>query len=223
MTLRLPLLSLALVTIAGCGTPPALPALAPTEAGTLVHLSNDDPSLPVALYRADLDRTPRTSGVVPRAAVSGSGRVAFAGDNESHPDDVPRYILRLVCLAPCDQRVEDPTDGLYLGGEGIRPSARFHLPEHEASVHISASPKGATRSTVGTVLVPVGSVSLLLGLLLVPAIVSDVQQHLTDPTDKIVGGSLLGAGVALLAVGLPLLLTGKTSYTVAPGAVAWRF
>jgi len=217
----------ALLSLTGCGTPPALPALAPGATGTLVHVSGDDPSLPLALYRMEPDLSPPPPRSGRGSAPRPGPHAEFGIDSSPESDAVPRYVPRLVCLAPCDQRVEDATgEGLFLGGEGVRPSSHFHLPLHAASVTITASPKRATVSTVGTVLVPAGSVSLLAGLVLVPAMVSAREQSPGSSSSSmpvIAGGVLMGVGALLLAVGIPLLATGSTTYSLAQPGVAWRF
>ena len=117
------------------------------------------------------------------------------------------------CAAPCVVHL-DANATYRVGGSGVATSRSFTLPKVPASapltLHVQA--RSAILSSAGTVLTTAGAVVTLVGLvstLYSPSITS--TQAETDVRKASV--VILISGGVLLAVGIPLLLTGKSKVT----------
>ena len=123
----------------------------------------------------------------------------------------PQPVARPVCRAPCD-RVIDGSYGqsFYFGGNGVTPSRRFTLDEHDGPMLARVRP-GRPGVFVGGVLLTSMSVAPLLTGTLFLALTSHAQRS-ADTTRN--------AGVALSAVGVSMLLSGIL--TVAFGRTRWE-
>jgi hypothetical protein len=217
MLMKLPLPALVpLLTLAGCAAPP-LPAAAPAATGTTLHVTSDDPSRSVVLYRAP----------DPFAGTAYSPGPRMRGGYQD-PDPSPQ--LRPVesaepdalCFAPCDHSLGDPAgEDLFVGGEGIVSSSRFHLSPRLGKVQIKVSPKATPRRTAGTVLVALGGAGVLGGGLVL--IATSVATGSADSSALKASAGALGAGATLLAAGIALVVTGRTTYVFSRPAVALRF
>ncbi len=195
-------------------TPTPVPT-APPAPITHVRLESNDPALPLALYRVELD----LSGVGYRRMISSAtGSAAEREDKSSQLEDVHATIHRTLCLAPCDVDIGSaPGQRFFLGGEGITPSSQFFLDPGLRSVRITANPKSSAYRSGGTALVTTGGLSLLVGSVL-------FFPNLTTNDEGMVkaGGTMLGAGSVLLGAGIALLLVGRTTYTL-DLPTRWRF
>ncbi len=113
------------------------------------------------------------------------------------------------------------SEELYVGGDGVASSSHFRLEPRVGRVTIDVTPKSAPRVPAGTVLTVVGALGVLGGSLVwVGEAVAEGTGGSAAP--KIAGG-VVGAGAALLAAGIPLLVTGRTTYTFGKPDVAFRF
>jgi hypothetical protein len=217
MPMKLPLPTLLpLLALAGCAVPP-LPAATPSATDTTVHVTSDDPSLSLGLYRAQN----------PFAGTEYTAGPHLRGGYQN-PDPSPQ--LRSVetsdpeplCYAPCDYSLTEPTgEELFVGGDGIVSSSRFRLPPRLGKVEIKVSPKSKPRTTGGTVLVVAGGAGVLGGGLGLTA--TAVATGGADSTGLKVTAGVLGAGAALLATGLALVITGRTTYVFGRPDVTLRF
>jgi hypothetical protein len=210
---------LLLLGLAALGCAPSSLTAPPPEAGgranlfggPQVHVENADPSRPLALYRIESDTAVQYASAPRR---SGGPR---GGDTSDEVENVT--VDRVICLAPCDQRVGSAWDvEFFLGGDGIPPSSRFHLAPSVQSVSITALPGSLVRTRLGIAGIAVGSVSLS-----VATIVLLLAAPNRDSTITGVGVGLIGGGVLLLGAGIPLLVTGKTTFSFAPPDPVVRF
>ena len=194
--------------------PSSVPPAAPPPS-THLRLESDDPTLPLVLYRVELELT----GVGYRRMISSaSGSAAEREDRSSQLEDVHATAHRALCLAPCDLDIGSaPGQRFFLGGEGITPSSQFFLEPGLRRVGISASPKSSVYRGAGTALAATAGSSLFVGsVLFFPNLASHDEGMLKA------GGTLLASGSVLLGAGIALLLVGRTTYRLDPPAT-WRF
>jgi hypothetical protein len=85
-------------------------------------------------------------------------------------------------------------------------------------VDVTARPGSVHVMRAGTALVTIGALAALFGT---PVLPIAVTKH--DPAGTIAGATLLGGGLALLAAGIPLMVTGRTTYVLHRPDVALRF
>lgn len=117
------------------------------------------------------------------------------------------------CAAPCVVHL-DSNATYRVGGSGVATSRSFTLPKVGASgpltLHVQA--RSALLATAGTVLTTAGAVVTMVGLvstLYSPSITSTQAEAEVRKASVVI---LISGGV-LLAVGIPLLLTGKSKVT----------
>jgi hypothetical protein len=195
-----------LLSLAGCATPP-LPAATPDATSTLVHVTSDDPSRPLVLYRAEQ--------TVSGSAYTNSVPRSRGGPQDPDPSSqlriVEDFVPRALCVVPCDHVVSDLAgEELFVDGAGITPSAHFRLSPRLGRVLLEASPRSAARTTAGTVFAVVGGLTALVGGVTLAATSATIGS--ADSSLPKAGGGLFGVGAALLGVGIPLLITGRTTY-----------
>ncbi len=188
--------------------PPPQPGWTPPPQGVIVHIKSDDPSKPLTLRRVDSD----FSGAGPMFGYGQGGPtygvLAISGNVNS-----------VVCLAPCGGRVTGPTgQEFFLGGDGIRPSSHFMLPS-TGTVYINASPGSQVGFTVGMWLVILGAAFAITA----PFAVVGGNSTPDGGTLTTYGWGSLGGGLAALAIGIPLMVNGRTTYSIDEGKVAIRF
>jgi hypothetical protein len=180
----------------------------PQPRGVLVHIQSDDPSKALTLRRVDSE-------------FSGSG--PMFGYGQSGPmygvSSISGNVNSVVCLAPCDTWVGGPSgQEFFLGGDGIHPSSNFMLPA-TGRIGIKASPGSKLSWGAGVVFVALGGAAAGTGgVVLAVSQTNSMVQGFAVP-----GGAMLGAGLAVLAIGIPLMLNGRTTYTLEPSGVALRF
>ena len=107
---------------------------------------------------------------------------------------------RPVCRAPCDRVIDgSPGQSFYFGGEGISPSRRFTLDEHEGPLVARVKPGRAGVLVGGVLLTSMSLAPLITGTLFL-----SLSQH-TAP-----GGShgTRNAGITLSAVAFTMLVSG---------------
>ena len=127
-----------------------------------------------------------------------SGQVFNAGPRWGHYPQAQQ--ARPVCRAPCD-RVIDGSAGqsFYFGGEGITPSRRFTLDEHDGPLLARVKP-GRAGVLVGGVLFT----SLSIAPLLTGTLFLSLSQHRAPDGSH----GTRDAGIALSVVGASTLITG---------------
>ncbi len=204
------------LALLGCArsAPPPAAYPEPPRAGPVVHLVQEGPSPPaIALYRVDSELV--GTRYVPRAAV----RDGKDADTSSRVEDVRDSLERFVCAAPCDVQAPGPSaQELFLGGDGITSSERFRLDPRLARVDIVATPGSLARHNAGLGLVATGVVSTFLGLATLPFGIMN-----KDAVLSATGGGFSGLAVLTLGIGIPLMLTAKTTYVLKPQGVALAF
>jgi hypothetical protein len=130
----------------------------------------------------------------------------------------PAAVPAEVCMSPCDQAVSvGPRQVFFLGGYGIFPSAEFKL-SGSGSVRIKASPGSGGRVLGGGVLAIFGGLGTLFGSIGIP-----VGVALNERDGIYAGVGILVPGVVLTAIGIPLIVTGRTTFTLKSSTVALRF
>jgi hypothetical protein len=118
------------------------------------------------------------------------------------------------CSAPCDQRMPFPIEReLFIGGPGLASSSNFTIEQgRREPVVVQVKPGSKRQFDGGIALLTVGSVSTLAGVGVAPA---------PGSTAHAVAGTLIGAGVVVLAAGIPVLLTGKVRLSFPNGGVSF--
>jgi hypothetical protein len=150
------------------------------EPGTLVTFHGGSPDTNLELFRLD-----------PNAESEAVGRF----------DGIP---YTRVCTDPCERRVElRADDQLFVAGPRLMPSKTFTLDTaaNELDLHVRPGPKpirfaGFGLTVSGAILIPGGG--LIVGAI----------DRGRGP--EIAGYTLIGVGVAALAVGIALLIRGRT-------------
>jgi len=129
--------------------------------------------------------------------------------------DVP-VVWQSVCAAPCEKAVDRA--GIYrIGGDGLIPSEAIALPPGDR-VDIHAQTSAVSKRTAGVLLAALGSAALVSGAvaaevgLAMPA--PSITGYQPDTGWLIAAVALAAAGIAGLAVGLPLLFTSHTRVEV---------
>jgi hypothetical protein len=195
-----------LSSLSGCATsmidlPPIEPSLKYT--GPVVHIENETPEKPVALYRLEHE----TAGTSERGAVRVGTEVGGRGVDSTSVSQEGTVERRLICLAPCDVRLPGwPGQRFFLAGNGVVPSARFSLDPSWEKVNIRARAGSATGRALGSPFIGVGIALLLVGGLMIPFGVTQQDRAVTGTA---VGTTVLGAG--LLGAGIPLLRSGGST------------
>jgi len=114
------------------------------------------------------------------------------------------YGQRIVCSAPCEASV--PADATYqIVGDGIATSSQFQLPAR-SDVLLRVRPGNASAHDGATVLVIAGAVVAVLGGLTLVGAASSAHSGTVED-----GLIVTGVGAALLAVGLPIMLSNATT------------
>lgn len=107
---------------------------------------------------------------------------------------------RPVCRAPCDRVVDgSPGQSFYFGGEGISPSRRFTLDEHDGPMLARVKPGRAGVLVGGVLLTSMSFAPLITGTLFL-----SLAQHRAPDG----GHGTRDAGIALSAVGATALISG---------------
>lgn len=127
-----------------------------------------------------------------------SGQVFNAGPRWGHYPQAQQ--ARPVCRAPCD-RVVDGSAGqsFYFGGEGVTPSRRFTLDEHDGPLLARVKPGRAGVLVGGVLLTSLSIAPLLTGTLFL-----SLSQHRAPDGSH----STRDAGIVLSAVGASTLISG---------------
>jgi hypothetical protein len=206
------------IVIAGCATsappPPKEPVRERPPAGPIVHVEQEGETphgQPIGLYRIESDTASYREVSAPH--------VPNAVDRSPEGSRVVEdrvTIERFVCFAPCDRAMPAALFGqdLFFGGEGITSSDRFRLTPTPEPVHIRVAPGSLARRNAGTALTTTGAVGLFLGLATLPI---PVANRTTSSTAT--SAACFGIDAALLASGIGLLLSGRTTFSFKP---AWQ-
>jgi hypothetical protein len=117
-----------------------------------------------------------------------------------------------VCTAPCSADV--PAGSAYaVGGLGLRQSRPFLLTGENRTVKVDAQ-VGTENAFIGGIFLGVGGGLVgLVGLPLIP-----VGIIVDKPAVSIVGGVMLGAGIAGVVTGIMMAAGSETKLTLTPGA-----
>lgn len=131
-----------------------------------------------------------------------------------------------VCKAPCDE-VVDAREGhtYFLAGPGMIPSRGFRLKNTTGDVTARVDGGSATARNTGWLLAGFGGAALVGGAILLPmglagnpVLGSDGNVAQDDRTAMTTGGAIaLGAGAALVATGVVMIVTSKTSLELVRG------
>jgi hypothetical protein len=117
---------------------------------------------------------------------------------------------RRVCTAPCEAIV-DGRGGreFYFAGEGITESRRFSLAGESGTLRFTVSPGHEASANIGLPLTGVSGATVFVG----GFVLGFGLYSRSDGAPKVGAGLLVGGGVAL-GVGLVLLLSGRTTFTI---------
>jgi len=119
-----------------------------------------------------------------------------------------------VCVAPCSVKV-DPQASYRVGGEAA-PSSRFVLPQGKSKVHLRVHAGSGFWYDAGVILASVGGTSTLAGGIVV-FVAPKLSDAVSETTTREIGFALLGTGIAMLLVGVPLWLANGSSVTTDDG------
>ncbi len=118
-----------------------------------------------------------------------------------------------MCHAPCDRVL--PLDATYrIAGAGLRTSANFQLMGSEGKpIIIDVNPGHKGAFVGGIVMTAIGPVVALAGLMVygVAAALQSTKLSSDSSGGKTVGGVMMLSGLALAAVGIPLLITNSST------------
>jgi len=150
-------------------------------------------------------------------------------------DEIAISQIRTACASPCD-RVIDGSRGqaFAIAGDGVTPSRSFTLNDRGGDVRIDVDPGSSGVRTGGVFLAIFGGSSILVGAVTLPlgfvleSSATSVNQFGATQVDntganigndmKIAGGVLLGAGVAMLASSIGMIVASKTSIDIRNGS-----
>jgi hypothetical protein len=118
------------------------------------------------------------------------------------------------CVTPCSVSV-DPHSTYRVSGE-VAPSSRFLLPQgqDEVKVHIRTSSDFA--HSAGVALTTLG-LSALVGGAIVVFVAPKLTDAVSETDTRVIGLALLGGGLVMLAVGLPLWLLSSSEVVTDDG------
>jgi hypothetical protein len=131
-----------------------------------------------------------------------------------------------VCAAPCDQIV-DGRDGqeLYFDGDGITRSAPFFISDRRGDLNANVNAGSSYVSGFGSMFITLGVLGAITGasLLLTGAIIAGNSRP-GEPDNGVLisGGITLGASAAALAIGIPMLIVGRTKVKLDEGRAPAR-
>lgn len=132
----------------------------------------------------------------------------------------PTYVVavewRQVCVAPCTVEL-DPSASYRANGDGVATSSSFELPPGKNEVKLKVHARSSFWYGTGIALTATGGPLALLGaagLFVAPSLTDSSAEK----TLRGFGGSLLGAGVLMMIVGLPLWLGGSSTVSTVDAA-----
>jgi hypothetical protein len=138
-------------------------------------------------------------------------RVFLAVDNPAGRLQQLQYRWTDVCFAPCGVAM-DPATIYRIGGGSSKPSPTFRLPRSSGDVRVQAHVGSIVKYWVGFGLSIGGGAAAAGGGVLFASSTGSNDDF--DKVLRVYGVLYLVAGVVLLAVGLPLLLTNDTTVEV---------
>lgn len=165
---------------------------------------------------------PPAFDVVRGIQVRAGGASADRGVRLHIVSDTPSVVLAAgsagfaICAAPCDRVLEPRADQTFVfTGPGIPSSSSFRLDPLRGDVTARVSGGSLAQYWTGSALLIAGGMTVLA------AIPAGAAAEKNGPA---IGAGTAGAGVAVAAAGLFLLLRGRTTYSLGgPGAVALGF
>lgn len=114
-----------------------------------------------------------------------------------------------VCVAPCNVKV-DPNAIFRVGGVGVAPSREFVLPAQRKDLRLQVSAGSGPAYNIGLGLTTTGALFAAIGV--VPLVYAgSITNTSAEDTVRGLGAGILGAGVLMLAVGVPMWLLGKST------------
>jgi hypothetical protein len=119
-----------------------------------------------------------------------------------------------VCVTPCSVKV-DPHASYRVGGDAA-PSSRFVLPQGRSKLRLRVHAGSGFWYDAGVILASVGGTSTVAGGIVV-FIAPKLSDAVSETTTREIGFALLGTGVALLLVGVPLWLANGSSVATDDG------
>ena len=119
-----------------------------------------------------------------------------------------------VCVAPCNVKV-DPNAIFRVGGVGVAPSRDFVLPAQRKELRLQVSAGSGPAYDLGLGLTTTGA--LFAGIGVIPLVYAgSLTNTSAEETVRGLGVGILGAGVLMLAIGVPLWLLGKSTVFACP-------
>jgi len=123
--------------------------------------------------------------------------------------------LRVACASPCDKVVDGSRGQEFaIVGDSVPISKPFTLNERDKATQVDVDPGSNGLQTGGAYMTVFGAAGVVGGAVTLP-----LAYALSSPSSdlggmKIAGGVMLGAGAALLAGGIVMIVTGKTHIDV---------
>lgn len=188
-------------------SPPAQPDLATGPGVIQLHMTSDEP---VQLIRL--------------------GPVQAMPFGMANVDPMALRQRELVCTSPCDSWVDARQGAEFiLSGEGVLETEPFQLGTHEGNLDMQVDAGSVSAYGTGLLLVWTGA-PLLLFYGFIPLGVA-LHDPASDPDGSlrdifVITGAVTGSiGAALLAIGIPLMVTSDTEYQIGatPDGIALRF
>ena len=152
--------------------------------------------------------------------------VELEADNpNTRIDRVVEGVTIPVCLAPC-RRVLDRNNIYVIGGDGVRSTSHFALPDNHDRVTLRVKAGSSSQLAGGAALIAVGGAVGYAGLFLwelslVSTSVANVNgnANMTAPRGNAgLGLGLMAVGLAVGAIGVYLALTARTTVSSSTGA-----
>lgn len=128
---------------------------------------------------------------------------------------VERARYRIRCVAPCDLAI-DSRHGqrFFFAGDGIPPSRAFSLAGMGPEVHARVRPGSTMRTTAGIIAMPLGIAAAVVGVVFLTNPDPDGERR---PEALRAPGIVFSTlGVALIAGGIAMLVTGRTRVRLGP-------
>ncbi len=123
--------------------------------------------------------------------------------------------LRVACASPCDKVVDGSRGQEFaIVGESVPVSKPFTLNEHDKPTQVDVDPGSNGLQSGGFWMASFGILGVIGGAITLPLGYALERPDSNTSGMKVAGGVMLGAGSALLAGGIVMIVEGKTSIDV---------